>query len=204
MSWISRIVNALRPERAAAGIDEEFRFHLDQRAEELVGQGMSRPEAEFAARRQLGNGVLLRESSQDVKSAAWLESVLGDFRFGGRMLAKHRNASLAAIASLALAIGACTATFALMDALVFRPLPLPSPGQLIEMARVMPAFLNPRGLPTESDFFSYPQYELLRDTGRDSVDLFAMSLSGGLQPAVFDDAAGASENIRAESICGRG
>ncbi len=204
MSWISRIANAFRPGRTAAALDDELQFHLDQRADELVRDGMSRGEAERAARRQLGNRLLLRESSQEVKSAAWLESLLRDFRFGARMLAKHQNASLAAIASLALAIGACTATFALIDALVFRPLPVPAPSQLIEIARVVPAFLSPGNQPHESDFFSYTQYELLRDSARDQADLFAMSLSGGLQPALFDDAGGASENIRAESISGRG
>ena len=68
----------------------------------------------------------------------------------------------------------------------------------------MPAFLSPGNQPSEWDAFSYPQYELLRDTARDHADLFAMRLSGGLQPALFDDAGGASENIRAESISGRG
>jgi len=62
----------------------------------------------------------------------------------------------------------------------------------------MPAFFSPDNQPRESDVFSYPQYELLRDTARDHADIFAMSLSGGLRPALFDDAGGASENIRAE------
>ena len=108
------------------------------------------------------------------------------------------------MASLALAMGACTAAFTLIDALILRPLPLPAPSQLIDVARVMPAFFSPDNKPRESDSFSYPQYELLRDTARGRADLFAMSLSAGLQPALFDDAGGASENIRAESISGRG
>ena len=204
MSWISRIANAFRPEQTAAGLDDELQFHLDQRIDDLVRGGMPRPEAELRARRQLGNRLALRESSYDVKSAAWLGSLLRDFRFGLRMLAKHRTASLAAMASLALAIGACTAAFALIDGLIFRPLPLPAPSQLIDVARVMPAFFSPDNQPRESDSFSYPQYELFRDTARDYADLFAMRLSAGLQPALFDDAGGASENVRAESISGRG
>jgi len=204
MSWISRIANAFRPGHTAAGLDEELQFHLDQRIDGLVRGGMPRREAELRARRQLGNRLSLRESSHDVKSAAWLDSLLRDFRFGLRTLAKHRTASLAAIASLSLAIGASTAAFTLIDALIFRPLPLPAPSQLIDLAHVMPAFFSPDNQPRESDSFSYPQYELLRDTARDQADLFAMRLSGGLQPALFDDAGGASENVRAESISGRG
>ena len=204
MSWISRIANAFRPERTAAALDDEIQFHLDQRVNDLVTAGMPRGEAELTARRHLGNPLLLRESSYEVKSALWLGSLLSDFRFGLRMLAKHRTASLAAIASLALAIGACTGAFALIDALLVRPLPVPAPHQLIDITGLMPAFFSPENQPRESDTFSYPQYELFRDTVRDQADLFAMSLSGGLRPAVFDDAEGESENVRAEAISGRG
>lgn len=204
MSWISRIANAFRSERAAADLDDELQFHLEQRVNDLVTAGMPRHEAEFAARRQFGNSLLLRESSYEVKSALWLGSLLSDFRFGLRMLAKYRTASLAAMASLALAIGACTAAFALIDALLFRPLPLPAPHQLIDLARLMPAAFSPHNQPSEYDTFSYPQYELLRDTVRDQADLFAMSLSGGFRAAIFDDAGGESENVRVEAISGRG
>ena len=127
MSWVSRLVNAFRPERTAAGLDEELRFHLEQRIEDLVGDGMPRRDAERAARLKFGGALQIREATQEVKSAAWLESVAADFRFGFRMLRKSRNASMAAIGSLGLAIGACSAAFALLDALVFRPLPLPHP-----------------------------------------------------------------------------
>lgn len=201
MSWISRIANAFRGDRAAADLEAEFQFHLDQRADDLVRDGMTRRDAESLARRQLGNSLRLRESSLEVKSIAWLGSLLSDLRFGLRMLAKHRTASLAAMVSLALAIGACTAAFSLIDALILRPLPLPAPGQLIDIAL---AFFNSDNQPRESDTFSYPQYELLRDTARGQADMFAMNLSAGFRPALFDDAGGASESVRAESISGHG
>lgn len=135
---------------------------------------------------------------------SFLESAAADFRFGLRMLEKSRAATLASIACLALAIGACTAAFSLLDALVFRPLPLPDSGRLIALARVMPSFMNPGNVARESDSFSYPQYELLRERARGSADLFALSLSAGFQPAQFDDSGGAGENVRAESISGDG
>jgi predicted permease len=204
MSWISRLINAVRPERATADLDDELRFHFGARVDELIADGMSRREAERAARRKFGAALQLREESRDVKSAVWLESLLADFRFGVRMLRKTPHASLAAIGSLALAIGACTAAFSLLDALVFRGLPVPDAARLVNLARVMPGFLNPAGLPQESDTFSYEAYRLLRDQARDDADLFAFSLSGGFQPAEFDDAGGVTENVRAESISGRG
>jgi len=60
MSWISRIANAFRPGQTAAALDDELQFHLDQRVADLVRGGLSRPEAELRARRQLGNRLALR------------------------------------------------------------------------------------------------------------------------------------------------
>jgi putative ABC transport system permease protein len=204
MSWISRIVNVFRPERTNADLADELQFHIDARADDLVRAGKSRAEAEIQARRQLGSPTRLRESSRDIKSAAWLESLLRDVRFGFRMLAKYRTASLAAIVSLSLAIGACVTALALIDALILRPLPLPAPHELIDLAHVMPAFFSPDNQPRESGNFSFSIYESLRDTARDSADLFAMQLSGGLEPVLLDDAGGQSENLRVEAISGRG
>ena len=75
MSWISRIANAFRSEQTAADLDDELQFHLDQRTDDFVRDGMPRNEAQLAARRELGNPLLVRESSYEVKSAAastWL------------------------------------------------------------------------------------------------------------------------------------
>jgi predicted permease len=177
MSWISRISNALRPGRAAA-------------------------EAERLARRKLGNSLQLRESSRDVKSAVWLESLLLDFRFGLRMIWKYRKASLAAIASLALAVGACTAAFSLMDALIFRPLPIAAPHQIIDLARILPAYFSPENQPHESSSFSYANYELIRSAARGQADLFAITL--GLRLSLFDESGAFNEHVRAEAISGEG
>ena len=202
MSWISRIANALRPGRAAANLEDELQFHMEQRTADLVRDGLPLAEAERLARRQLGNALQLRESSRDAKSAVWLESLVQDFRFGLRMIRKYRTASFAAIASLALAIGACTTAFTLLDALIFRPLPVPASHQIVDLARLLPAFFSPDNQPSESAGFSYPQYQLLREAARPQAELFAMA--PGLQLAMFDDSGGFSENIRAEAISGDG
>ena len=146
----------------------------------------------------------MKENCRDARGTRWLEDLLRDFRFGFRMLNKYRTASLAAIVSLALAIGACTSAFALIDALVFRPLPLPEANQLIDLSRLLPTFFSPDNTRHESDVFSFREYELLRDRARDHADLFALSPSGSLQAAIFDDSGHSSENVRAESISGTG
>jgi len=204
MSWLTRIANAFRTSETAADLDEELQFHLDQRIADLIKDGTPQNEARQIARRQLGNRLSTREASHEIKSAAWLESLARDFRFGARMLLRYRVASLAAIVSLALAIGSCTAAFSLIDALLFRPLPVRAPHELFDLARVFPPFMSPNNQPREFDIFSYPQYQLLRDTARDSADLFMTDWTGGLSPAQFDDSGGASENVRAEFISGEG
>lgn len=202
MSWLTRIANAFRPTRTDADLDEELDFHLDQRARDLIAQGMSREDASNAARRRFGNRLATREASHEAKSAAWLESLALDFRFGLRMLLKFRVASLAAIASLALAIGASTAAFSLIDALIFRPLPVRDPHQLIDLVRVFPPFMSPNNQSREFEFFSNPQFEMLRDAARGAADLFLVQMSVGFHPATFDDSGGVSENIRPVPIDG--
>ena len=193
MSWISRMVNAFCPRRVDADLEEELRFHAEQRVGDLVRDGVSQDEAERMALRRLGSPLPLRESSHDVKSALWLESFLRDLRFGLRMLVRDRTSSLAAIASLALALGACTTAFALIDALILRTLPLPAPHRLIDIVHVMPAFFSPENKPHESGYFTYRDFELFRHTARDYADLFA---DGGLRPVLFDDAEGAGRLVR--------
>ncbi len=202
MSWISRLANSLRPEHAAADLADELQFHLEQRAADLVRGGLSPAEAERLARRQLGNPLQLRESSREIKSAVGLESLLLDFRFGLRMISKYWKASLAAIASLALAVGACTAAFTLVDALIFRPLPIPAPHQLVDLARLLPPFFAPDNQPHESNSFSYAQYQLLREAAHGQANLFA--LTTGLRLRLSDDSGGFGENIVAEAISGEG
>jgi putative ABC transport system permease protein len=131
MSWTSRVVNVFRPGRALADLDDELQFHVEQRADDLVREGMGRHDAELLARRHLGNSLALRESCYDVKAAGWLDSVFRDFHLGLRLLRRHPAFAILATLTLALGIGATTAVFSLVNALLLRPLPYPSPEQLV-------------------------------------------------------------------------
>jgi len=130
MSWLSRLANAFRSRRMDRELDEELRFHMESRKEEMVRQGVSAQEAERTVRRRMGNSLATRERSRDIRLMPWMESLWRDLRFGMRVLAKDRVVTAAAVVSLALAIGACTAAFALIDAMILRPLPVPQPGRL--------------------------------------------------------------------------
>ncbi len=158
MSWISRIANVFRHERIASDLDEELRFHVAERTEGFVRDGMPRAEAELRARRRLGNSLLLRESSYETKAAAWLDATLRDFQFGLRMLRKHPGFAVLGTITLALGIGAATAVFSMINAMLLRPLPYPNPEQLVSLYEPNPHI---PGVPPEAfgpsigDFFDW-------------------------------------------------
>jgi predicted permease len=160
--------NAFRGGRVDRELDEELRFHFEARVEELVRGGMSLREAEREARRRMGNALAFREQGRDVRLAPRIEALWRDARFGVRMLAKDRAVTTAAVVSLALAIGACTAAFALIDAAILRPLPVREPERLVHVRYDM-------GNPTPAISFSYPMLERLRAASGDRVELFAVS-----------------------------
>src|ERR1700733_3249621 len=184
MSLLSRLAGAFRPSRLDEDLEEEQRFHVEARTADLMRAGVPREEAELEARRQFGNRLRIRETSRDVRLIGWLESVVRDIQFGFRMLRKDPGVTAAAIVSLALAIGASTAAFSLVDALILRPLPVRDPRTLVYLT-------NPSDSPdaaqqeTENDSFSYPLFRRLRDAVRGHADLFAVSYQGE-QPVVFD------------------
>jgi len=184
MSLLSRLARAFRPSRLDEDLEEEQRFHVEARTADLMRAGVPREEAELEARRQFGNRLRIRETSRDVRLIGWLESVVRDIQFGFRMLRKNPGVTAAAIVSLALAIGASTGAFSLVDALILRPLPVRDPRTLVYLT-------NPSDSPdaaqqeTDNDSFSYPLFRRLRDAVRGHADLFAVSYQGE-QPAVFD------------------
>ena len=127
MSLWSRIANVFRGDRLNSEIEEELASHL----EEAVRAGRNPAEA----RRAFGNAARQREQSHDVRVVAWLDSMRADIIFGWRQLRRNRITSAAAILSLALAMGACTSAFRLIDALLWRPLPVAHPERLYVLSR---------------------------------------------------------------------
>ncbi|MDP8981730.1 MAG: multidrug ABC transporter substrate-binding protein, partial [Acidobacteriota bacterium] len=112
MSWIGRFTNLFRRGRITSELDEELASHI----EEAVARGRSPAEA----RRALGGALAHKERSLDIKMLPGLDVLASDVVFGWRQLKRNRAASAAAILSLALAIGAATAAFRLVDAMLWR------------------------------------------------------------------------------------
>jgi predicted permease len=190
MSWLSRLVNVVRPARVDRDLEEEIHFHLEKRVEEYAQAGVPAEEASRRARRQFGNTLVLRESSRDVKLLPRFESVLRDIGFGLRLCRRDKMVTAAAVISLSLAIGACAAGFSLVDALVLRPLPVDDPQSLIRIALRAPADTR------DGLSFNYPLFRDLREAGRSQVSLLALS-DQRRQDATFD------ENGQPEKVYGQ-
>jgi putative ABC transport system permease protein len=194
MSWLSRLVNVVRRDRVNRDLEEELRFHLAAREEELTRGGTPADEAKQQARRQLGNTLLVRESSRDIKLFPRIESILLDAAFGLRLCRSNKIVTGVAVVSLSLAIGACTAAFSLIDALILRPLPVKDPESLIYVAVRAPGDVR------DSLAFNYPLFEQMRDAGRAEVQLFGMS-DQSRRDAVLDDS-GQAEKVYGQWISG--
>jgi putative ABC transport system permease protein len=202
MGWLGRLARTLRSRKLDDELDEELRFHLEERAQELAGDGLTPEEAAREARRRLGGPLALREASRDVKLIAWLDSLGRDVRYGLRVLRKDALVTWAAIVSLSLAIGACTAAFSLIEALILRPLPVVEPERLVYLTFSVAPADGAVGTSEENAYFSYPLFERLRAAGRAHVDLFGMNLQEWRRPVVFADSGGQEERVHAQWVSG--
>jgi predicted permease len=164
MSIWSRLANVFRGDQVSREIDEELRTHIA----EAVEQGRDPDEA----RQAFGSGLRHREESLDLRLVAWLDSLRADAVFGWRQLMKRRVTSGAAILSLALATGACTSAFRLIDALLLRPLPVSHPERLYSVAF---AGAGADARVSTYDSCSYPMFRQMRAAVKAQAESVAVS-----------------------------
>jgi predicted permease len=156
----------LRPSQTEEDMEEELRSHIQYRADDLERGGLDRGEAERRACIEFGGHARFREECRDALGARLLDSVFHDVRFSLRLLRKSPGFTIAAVLTLAFAIGANAVVFGVLNGLVLRPLNVPQPESLW-------------GTEYGSDpgWQSYPNYVDLRDRNRSFEDLAAFNFA---------------------------
>jgi putative ABC transport system permease protein len=139
MHCLQRLLNTVRPGKLQRDIDREIAFHIREREEDLHGSGLSSGEARRRARLQFGNTLVQRERTQEVDIARWLDTSLRNVRHAVRALMHAPGFSLTVVGTLALGIGANSAVFSAMDAVLLQPLPFREPDRLMSLTQLSEA-----------------------------------------------------------------
>jgi putative ABC transport system permease protein len=165
MSLWSRLINVFRGDALSREIGEEFEDHIAA----AVADG----EDAGHARRRFGNSGSRFEASRDIRLIPWLDSLRGDTVFAWRQLKKKKVTAISAILSIGLAVGACTAAFRIVDALLFRPLPVDHPERLFVLVKELPrSSSNDQRV---FDSWVYPLFRQMRALVKDRAELIAVS-----------------------------
>jgi predicted permease len=160
MTWpgelLRRLKMLLQRQQFDATLEEEMRLHQELRQEQLIESGMTVDAARAEARRNFGNPTLLKEKSHMTWGWEWLESLTQDVNYGVRAMLRSPVLTAVALISLALGIGANTAIFSLLDAVMLRSLPVKKPSQLVLLGRGLWNGISDDFPITE--LYSYPFY----------------------------------------------
>ncbi len=153
-SWLKCIVKGRRLE---SEMETELRFHIESRAEDLVDEGLSQQEAMRRARIEFGGIETHKDAMRAAVGVRWCDELGSDLHHGWRLLCKNPAFSTVAVLTLALGVGANTAIFSIVNAVLLRPLPFPEPDRLVRIA------FNEPGLGLRDVPFSVPELDDLRN-----------------------------------------
>jgi predicted permease len=150
-----RLKSIFRRRQAERELDEELRFHLERKIEEGVAEGLSPEEARYRALRAMGGLEQQKEEMRDTRRIHWLTDFLDDVRYAIRSLRRTPGLTAFVVITIALGIGMTATPFSMLDALIFRPYPVPHPGDVVTLVST--------SRDNSFDNFSYREYLDIRD-----------------------------------------
>src|SRR6202041_3514210 len=164
--FLSKCRSFLRNERVEAELEREINSHLALLEEDFLRRGMSAEQARLAARRAYGGVEQAKQMHRDERSILWLAQLGQDIRYAVRQLPMARGFAITVILTIALGIGANTAIFTLVHAILMKSLPVGDPKSLIRIGDKPDCCLGDGLEHASGDFtiFSYPLYRSLRES----------------------------------------
>lgn len=200
MRWLYklplRLRSLFRQSSVERELSDELRFHLEKLSEENVKKGMTPEEARYAALRELGGVEQIKEECRDVRRVNYIESLLQDIRYGLRQLRRNPGFTTVAVITLALGIGANTAVFSFIDAVILRMLPVRHPEALVLFGPGDQSGNSDNFPDGEMHLFSYPIYREMQQKNR----VFSGVAAFGSGEAGLYGTVGASGNLEAMEV----
>ncbi len=150
-----KLKSILFSRKAEHELDEELKFHLERKIEEGIANGLSPKEARYAAMRAMDGLEQRKEQMRDMRGLHWLTDFVDDVRYAIRSLQRTPGLAVFVVLTLALGIGMVSSTFSMVDAVIFRPYPVPHPSGVVTLVSTTHDI--------SVDSFSYREYLDIRD-----------------------------------------
>src|SRR6266481_4851170 len=180
-----RLKSILLGRRAERELDEELQFHLEHKIAEGIANGLSPKEARYAAMRAMDGLEQRKEEMRDMRRIHWLTDFFNDARFAVRSLSRTSGLTAFVVITLALGIGMTSATFSMVDALIFRPYPVPHSSDIVTLASTTHD--------SNLDDFSYREYLDIRGKTKSYDGVIA---NADMEAVGFSAEPGATPRVR--------